>query len=100
MLLYAGAMDDPRVTRLDDAAAMFWVALIGACSARGRDTLGVDEVEAANDARKKGGDVSALLDELEQSDLVARLPHGHVRLLARLDLWAFEDEADPAASVG
>jgi hypothetical protein len=103
VLLYTGAMEDPRVVRLDARAAMFWIGLISTCNELGRDTLGADEIEEVAAMRRATPDSTfsdQTIDELVTSELVELLPHGHVRVLARLDLWAFDGEAESAASVG
>ena len=93
VLIYDRADQDPHVARLSDAASVFWIAAIGVSNERRRDTLALDELqeELAGD---REFDFEACLAELFDAELVGRLPHAHVRLLARLDLWAFDDESD------
>lgn len=101
VLIYDGMLEDPRVNRLTPAAGMLWIAAIGTCNTLGRDTLGIDELDEYFAQRREHGhpaDPEELLSELAEAELAEHLPHGHVRLLARGDLWQFDDEDDHAAS--
>lgn len=101
VLIYDGMLDDPRVTRLSPASGMLWIVAIGTCNTLGRETLAVDELEeyfAQRRAHGHPGEPETLLKELAEAELAEPLPHGHVRLLARGDLWQF-DEDDHAASM-
>ena len=93
VLVYDRAPQDPRVARLSDAAFMFWVGAIGICNKWRRDTLAVDELQEELSGRREY-DLEACLAELVDAELAHRLPHAHVLLLARLDLWAFDDESE------
>ncbi len=95
VLIYDRMPDDPRIRRLGDEAHLVWVAAIGACNRLGRDTIAVEELDEALDPRRAGGneyDVPVIVDELVRAELAERLPGEHLRLLARLDLWAFDDD--------
>ena len=90
LLLYDGAARDPRITRLHDGTAWAWVELVISCTRNNNDTLTLDEITTtlADDFSTR------LLDDLEASQLLAREPDNHYRLLARGDLRAIDNEAD------
>jgi hypothetical protein len=83
VLIYDRVSSDPRIAGLDDHAHMVWIAAIGTCNRLGRDTIAIEELEPAD---------SAVLDQLVNAELAERVPGEHLRLLARLDLWAFDDD--------
>lgn len=97
VLIYDGMYLDPRVNSLSSAGEVFWIAAIGLCNTKGRDTLAVDELrEWVNEARPGRYDVDERLAELVAADLAQLLPHEHIKLLARMDLWSFDDDGEAA----
>lgn len=98
VLIYDRAPLDPRMERLSDAAQRAWYATVSLCNTVGRETVTIDEIDqrlAVYADRGHPIDTAAVISELVASDLAARLPDSQIKMLARLDLWAFDDEADP-----
>lgn len=98
-MIYDRASQDPRVSRLGHPAYAVWVVALTTCSSLGRETLAFDELSERLEVLGRSAvagepPLSDMVAELVAAELLERLPHGHVRLLARLDLWAFEDEAE------
>lgn len=90
--------NDPRIKRLSAGAAMTWLTAISACNTLGRETIAVADLEEWLERRRapdQESDLEAMLSEMDASELIERLPGDHVRFLARLDLWAFDEEEGP-----
>lgn len=98
VLIYDRMPNDPRIKRLSAGAAVTWLTAISACNTLGRETIEMSELEewfAPRRARDETADLEERLAELAASELIERLPAGHIRFLARLDLWAFDEEEGP-----
>ncbi len=96
VLIYSGMPQDPRIDRLDDKDHLAWVTLVTECSKRRSETLTMDEIEEALCWRPSEdwtpSELARMLSELTASELVGRAEDGAVVVLARGDLWQFEDD--------
>lgn len=93
--LYDRYYEDPRIKQTDDASCWLWLGLIGLCNTLGRDTLTFAEVTSLEATRPDVTDVPDSIKKLRDADLLRQHEDGSIHVLARLDLWAFDDEAWP-----
>lgn len=73
-----------------------WLSALGVANRLGREVVAIAEVDEQLEPRRAAGndyDLAACVDALVAAELAERLPGEHLRMLARLDLWAFDDDA-------
>jgi hypothetical protein len=94
VLIYSRMPSDPRIERLNDRDHLAWVTIVTACSKRRSEVLSVDDIFETFGllADWTPSEVARMLTELAASELVRTLDDGAVFVLARGDLWQFEDE--------
>lgn len=103
-MIYDRASHDPRISQLGHAEYAVWMIALTVCNHTHRETIAVSELDERLDqvgrnAHPGEPPLEDVIDALVRAELAARLPHGHLKMLCRLDLWAFEDEAEATSVI-
>jgi hypothetical protein len=77
MLLIGDPQEDPALAGLSAGAWNAWADAVGLCSSARSDIVQLVRLDVSDE----------IVDELEQAELVKRLPFGNLRMLRRGTLW-------------